>query len=199
MSRFWKLMPIVALLGVAGCHIMGEGGLPADLGLGRGRVEQTFTANLGESVRATLAALDEMDVKPVNGIVRANDAASVLGKQKWVGQTNVEYLPDDESFADLFYRQRLNVANQSPSVFAPLLMAYKGQLPGGRSVVVIVRSIPPDATNTVIMTRVGNDGDEAWSRKFLGTVAMLLPDAPAGKPTTPVSGLPALPDLPAEK
>ena len=196
MCRCWKLLPIVALVGVVGCHLTGEGGLPADLGPGRGRVERTFNANLGQSVRATLAALDELDAKPVNGIVRANDAASVLGKPKWIGQTNVEYLPDDESFVDLFYRQRLNVKGQEPSLFAPLLVAYKGELAGGKSVVVIVRSVPPDATKTVIMSRVGNNGDEAWSAKFLDTVAFILPQNPEPSTTqdpAPIPGLPALP------
>ena len=200
MCRFAKLLPIVALVGVVGCHLTGEGGLPADLGPGRGRVERTFTANLGQSVRATLAALDELDVKPVNGIIRANDAASVLGKPKWAGQTNSEYLADDESFEDLFYRQRLNVKGQEPSLFAPLLLAYKGELPGGKSVVVIVRSVPPDATKTVIMARVGNDGDEVWGAKFLDTIAFILPKPAEPAPTDPArpgAGLPELPALPA--
>ena len=202
MCRCWKLLPIFALVGLVGCHLTREAGLPADLGPGRGRVEQTFPADLGLAVRASLAALDQMDAKPVNGIVRANDAATVIGKPKWAGQTNEEYLPDDESFADLFYRQRLNVKGQEPSVFAPILLAYKGEVAGGKSVVVIIRSVPPDATKSVIMTRVGNDGDEAWSKKFLDTVAFILPhppESPATPDAKPDPGLPSLPALPSGK
>lgn len=201
MTRFLQIIPIVVVAGLAGCHLTGagEGGMPADLEAGRGRVEKTYTASLGQSVRATLDALDELDVKPLDGTIRANESASQLGKAKWVGQTNAEYLPDDSSFHDLFERQRLSVAGSDPIPFAPILMAYKGEIKPGQAVIVIVRSVPPDARQTQVMTRVGRDGDEAWSRQFLDKVSAHLPQPAAtvvGAAASPGTTPPALADLP---
>ena len=192
MTGLPRMVPIAALILLAGCHLTSQDGLPADLGVGRGRVDRQYVAGLGQAVRATLTVLDELEVRPVNGIIRSNDGASVLGKAKWAGQTNSEYLPDDASFHDLFDRQRLTVANAEPVPFPPLLLAYKGELKGGRSVVVIVRSQPPDAKQTLIMARVGRDGDEAWGKQFLDMVATRLPQ-PAQPPAAA-----ALPPLPGQ-
>ncbi len=198
MTRFSKLSLILVLLGLAGCHLTGPkssepgGKLPADLGEGHGRVDKTYTASLGQSIRATLDVLDELNVKPLDGSIRANDAASPLGKQKWVGQSNAEYLPDDVSFHDLFDRQRLNLPSGETTGFAPILMAYKGEIQDGKSVMVIIRSQPPDATRTQIMARVGRDGDEAWSRSFFDKITAHLPQAAPAPP----ADLPALPATP---
>ena len=192
---------LVLLAGGAGCHL--TGGVPADLGEGHGRVDRTFATNLGTAIQATLGALDDLEVRPKGGTVRANDAVSDLGKPGWASATNTEFFRDDQSYRDLFERQLLSIKGADPIHFAPILMTYKGEAKDGRVVSVVIRSQPPDATQTLIMTRLGRDGDEAWSQQLLGRVGdrlNLLPQQapnPAATPTAPTAA-PAVPASPAD-
>lgn len=187
MLRRRSFAPILLLLaGLAGCHL--TGGMPVDLDPGRGRVDRTFIVGLGRAVRATLDALDDLEVAPKALTIRANDSASEQGGPKWQGQSNAEFLPDDASFRDLFEFQRMNVEGQGPIPFAPILVSYKGELRDGRDVVVVVRSLPPEARETRIMARIGRNGDEALGRKLIDDIAERLdrlpksPDAQAASP-----------------
>ena len=172
------------LVGVAGCHL--TGGLSANLGEGHGRVDRTFSTGLGQSVRAMIDALDDLKVSPKDMSVRAIDAVSEVGKPGWASATNAEYFPDNQAFRDLFDKHKLSVEGAEPTPFNPAQVTYRGETEDGRSVNVIVRSQPPDASQTLIMARVGRNGDEAWSRKLLDRVAERL------KESTKV-GLPQLP------
>ena len=178
------------LLGAAGCHL--TGGLPSTLSDGHGRVDRAYKASLARSVRAVISTLDDLKVKPKDLAIRAIDAVSDQGPPGWAAATNSDYFPDNESFHDLFDKHRLNVAGAEPTPFNPVQVTYKGETEDGRSVAIIVRSQPPDASETLIMTRVGREGDDAWSRKFLDLVTERLPGS-----TKPAAD--ALPALPAAK
>ena len=178
---------LVVTFAVAGCHL--TGGSPADLGPGRGRVDRTFPVSLANSVRGMIDTLDDLQVRPKNITIRANEAASNLGKPAWNAQTNSEYFPDDASFHDLFDAQRLTVKGAEPVPFAPILMSYQGETEDGLAVNIVVRSQPPDAAQTMIMARVGHDGDEALARQIIDKVATRLARFTPAPPA-----LPALPD-----
>jgi len=194
MDRLRGMVAWIALLGfvgLAGCHLTGA--LPVDLGEGHGRVDRTYSASLGNSVRATIEALDELGVHPKGLSVRAMEAVSDIGKPGWKAETNAEYFPDDQSFHDLFDKHQLSVAGAESSPFNPVLVTYKGETPDGRAISVVVRAQPPDASQTMIMTRVDRDGDGVWGRKLLDQVGErlnLLPPPPADP------ALPALPTVP---
>jgi len=172
------------LVGVAGCHL--TGGLPANLGEGHGRVDRSFSTGLSQSVRATIDALDDLKVSPKDLSVRAIDAVSEVGKPGWVSATNAEYFPDNQAFRDLFDKHKLSVEGAEPTPFNPVQLTYRGETEDGRSVSVIVRSQPPDASQTLLMTRVGRGGDEALSRKLLDRIAERLTEsATVGLPKLP--------------
>ena len=184
---------IVALVlavppGLVGCHLTRA--TPADLGPGRGRVDRTFSASLANSVRAAIDALDDLEVHPKNITIRANESASDIGEPGWDAQTNSEYFPDDASFHDLFDAQRLTVAGSDPVPFAPILMSYRGVTADGLAVNIIVRSQPPDARQTIVMARVGREGDEDLAKKLVDRIDERLKLLP-GQPAT--TDLPPLP------
>jgi len=186
------LITLTLLVGGVGCHLTGA--LPVDLGEGHGRVDRTYSASLGNSVRATIEALDELGVHPKGLSVRAMEAVSDIGKPGWKAETNAEYFPDDQSFHDLFDKHQLSVAGAEPSPFNPVLVTYQGETPDGRAISVVVRAQPPDASQTMIMTRVGRDGDGVWGRKLLDQVGErlnLLPPPPAGTASADLPPLPA--------
>ncbi len=173
------------LLGAAGCHL--TGGLPVDLPEGHGRVDRTYSASLGHSVRAAIDSLDELKVRPKHASVRAIDAVSDVGEPGWAAETNAEYFPDNQAFRDLFDKHKLSINGAEPTRFNPALVNYKGETEDGRSVVVIVRAQPPDASQTLVMTRVGHNGDEAWSRKLLDRITERLNGLPKMPVDPPVA------------
>ena len=187
---------LIVTTGLVGCHL--TGGMPADLGTGHGRVDRTFAAPLSRSVRATIDALDELNVHPKGLSVRAMEAVSDIGKPGWAAETNAEFFPDDQSFHELFDDHVLNVKGAQPVPFNPVLVTYKGETEDGRPVSVVVRAQPPDATRTMVMVRVGRDGDEANGRKLLDQVTGRMPgtDVPPSDnpPASPPADLPALPN-----
>ena len=201
---------LIPLVGLAGCHLMG--GSASDLGAGRGRVDRTYPASLKHSTRAMIVALDDLRVTPEGGSVRAMTAVSDMGKRGWEGQTNAEFFPENETFHDLFDAHQLNAVGVPTAFFNPVQVSYKGQTAEGKAVNVIVRSQPPDAATTLVMVRVGRDGDEAWGRTFLDKVnahleakgqlqpAAAASNAPPATPppagTTPAAADSALPPLP---
>ena len=203
---------LVGLIGLAGCHL--TGGKLGDIGEGHGRVDRTFAAPLGRSTRAMIDALDELDVHPKGLSVRAMDSVSDIGKPGWASETNAEFFPDDLAFHELFDEHRLNIkGGTEPVPFNPVLVTYTGETADGRLVSVMVRAQPPDASQTLIMTRIGRSGDEPGSRKLLDRIAERMPGtavtAPALKAAPPAAtgpasaaGAPAapaeLPALPAE-
>lgn len=200
---------LVLAVGIVGCHLPGN--MPVELSPGRGRVDRTFTASLGNSVQAAVGALDDLGIHPKEASVRAVDAVSNIGPPGWESETNAEYIPDDAAFRNLFDQHLLVVAGQEPSRFNPVLVTYKGVTVDGESVTVIVRAQPPDATQTMVMTRVGRSGDEVAGRKIIDRIEARLkeatpkpvgdpaaapaPGSPAASPADPA--LPALPPLPA--
>ena len=183
MDRLRGLVASLALSLLVGCHLTGD--LPVDLGEGHGRVDRTFTASLPNSVRATLGALDDLEIHPKGGTVRANDAVSNLGKPGWATATNDDFFPDNEAFHDLFDAQRLSVKGADPIPFAPILMAYKGETGDGRAVSVVVRSQPPEALRTQVMARIGREGDAALCQQLLDRIAERLNAMPTPQPALP--------------
>lgn len=178
-----RVLALFLAVGLAGCHL--PGGLPMELGPGRGRVDRTYPASLSHSVRATIAALDDLGVHPKGLIVRAIDASSDIGKPGWKDETNAEYLPDNQSYRDLFDLHRMSGTSEESIPFNPVLITYQGETAEGQAVHVVVRSEPPDASKTLIMTRVGRDGDEGWSGKLLDRVADHLKEKAPALPALP--------------
>ena len=185
---------LVLAIGVMGCHL--TGGLPVELSSGHGRVDRTFTASLGNSVQAAVSALDDLGVHPKEASVRAVDAVSDIGAPGWPTQTNAEYIPDDQAFRNLFDQHLLAVPNSEPTRFNPILVTYKGETVDGQTVTVIVRAQPPDASQTMVMTRVGRS-DEVAGKKLIVRIAERLKEqtkaAPAPTPATPDAAAPAPP------
>ena len=76
MLRRWRFAPALLLAsGLAGCHLTGA--MPVDLDPGHGRVDRTYATSLGGSVRATLDALDDLEVAPKSMTIRANEHVSI--------------------------------------------------------------------------------------------------------------------------
>ncbi len=178
----WLVLSIT--VGAAGCHLTGA--LPVDLPEGHGRVDRTYSSSLSQSVRAAIDSLDDLKVRPKHASVRAIDAVSDVGEAGWAEQTNAEYFPDNAAYRDLFDKHKMSLEGSEPIRFNPALVTYRGETQDGRSVSVIVRSQPPDASQTLVMTKVGHGGDEAWSRKLLDRIAERLKASAA-------IGLPQLP------
>ncbi len=203
-------MMTVALLagGVAGCHFPADRwvGNPERLNAGgAGRAETTAknsggapapaapaAADFYPTVRATLAALDDMQVRPEaltieNGAqadrpLRSGDLAGAA--------SNAALLPADQpATREIFGNHRLPTTRPGAPVvrFDPVGLDYHGQGGDGRPVAVVVRTSAADAggPGLDISARIGPDGagDEAWSRAFLARVSARL--AEQARPPAP--------------
>ena len=189
-------------LGLAGCHIPADRlmGSPQRLnaggaGMAQPKADTAGTAPPGfyTAVHATLAALDELHVRPEaltveNGVradrpLRSGDLAGAA--------SNAGLLPADQAATRaIFEDHRLPSARPDapPTPFIPVAIDYRGQAPDGRPVAVVVRAPAQDSPGFDLTARIGPDGagDEAWSRGFLDKVAAnLAAAAPASVAPAP--------------
>ena len=169
-----------------------------DLGPGQGRVDRSFPVGLNPTIRATLATLDDLGVRPRALTLRTmgtepTDQAAL--RVTPIPATNAEIL-DGKLFHDLLATRatdRVRVGGQAASIPGdPVLLSYKGTTADGREVVVIARAEELDIrrdSGTHVMARVGAAGDETWGGAFLDKVAGRLP----GPPARPMPAPPAPP------
>ena len=177
-------------LALAGCHST-LGTSPVDLGPGRGRVDRSFPVGLLPTTRALLESLDELGVRPRAMTFRtigSDPSEQAVIRVSPIPATNAEILTG-KLFTDLLAARpndRARVGGRGASIPCdPVLLSYKGAAGDGRDVVVIARSEELDIrrdAGTLVMARVGPNGDETWGGALLDKVAARLPGPPAGPP-----------------
>ena len=172
MPRFASLILPMVLIGLAGCHVMAPM-VADDKGPGHGRVDQPFAVALRPTLAATLAALDELGVKPQKLTIESGIATP--GGQPVLGiepeATNAAMLPDGARADDIFNRHELNMPGSPPTPFHPIFVAYKGAAADGRVVLVTIAAKRGSEADNLVTVHIGHRGDETWSRAFFAKVA----------------------------
>lgn len=178
MPRFvgWILPLLVVAL--AGCHVMAPK-VAEESGPGHVRVDQAFAVALRPVLAATLAVLDELEVKPQKLAIESGIATP--GGQPMLGiepeATNIAMLPDGARADDIFNRHELNMPGTPSTPFHPIFAAYQGKTADGRTVVITIATKRGNDADNLVTVRIGHRSDDAWNRAFLAKIAARV-DAP---------------------
>ena len=185
---------VLALVCLAGCHAIPKGFKAEDLKPGHGQIYRPVTVTIGPALQATLAALDEVNVKPnqlmIHTLTEGLHQQGALGIEP--ESTNVAMVPTGARYDDIFVRHQLIKADGSASPFVPRFVTYSGETADKRPVLVTIAAKRGDEANNLVSVRVGATGDAAWSQTFLDKVAARSGTAPAA--ATPPPPNPTLPN-----
>ena len=183
---------VLALICLAGCHAIPKGFKADDLKPGHGQVYRPVTVAIGPTLQATLAALDESNVKPKELMIHT--LTEGLHQQGALGiepeSTNVAMVPTGARYDDIFVRHQMIKADGSATPFVPRFVTYSGETVDKRHVLITIATKRGEEANNLISVRVGATGDTAWSQTFLDKVAARTGTAP----TTTAAPNPTLPN-----
>ncbi len=171
---------VLSLICLAGCHAVPKGFKADDLKPGHGQVYRPVPVAIGPALQATLAALDDVNVKPsqlmIHTLTQGPRQQGALGIEPEA--TNVAMVPTGAKYDDIFVRHELSKPGDAATPFVPRFVTYSGETADKRPVLVTIATKRGEDANNLISVRVGATGDEAWSQTFLDKVAARTGVAP---------------------